>query len=88
MQCRPGRIGPERGRKNIVRHLRRRSDNDNHVLEENAVGIIRVPEFRIENFVERPRRKRVGRAEADRMRLQIARDVLTASELFHRPSGE
>ena len=57
----------------VVLHLRGRADNDDFVLEECTVGIIGVPKFRIENFVERSRLERFELRETNHMTAKIPR---------------
>ena len=64
--------GTKRGRVHrrgdeIVPHLGGDADDYDFAFEEGAIRIIRVPEFRIENLVERPRRVGVIFAETKRM---------------------
>ena len=65
-----------------MRYLRGRSNDHDLVFEEIAVGIVRVPEFRIENFIKGPRAKNVWRAKANLVRLQIARHILGVAKFL------
>ena len=73
---------------NVVRHLRGRSDHHDLVLEKRAIGIIGMPKFRIEDFVERARFERVGRGKTNHVTAKIARDVIRAGDFHQRTRGK
>ena len=59
--------------KNVVLHLRRRSDYYDFVLEKRAIPVIGVPKFRVEDLVQRQRFERVERRKTNQSR----KDLLT-----------
>src|SRR4029450_12837686 len=60
----------------VSRYLRRWCHHDELVIEKRAVGVIGVPQFGIENFVEWTWFVRVGRTEADHMTGKIKRHII------------
>src|SRR5262245_37983437 len=60
----------------VMRYLRRWSHHDDLVLEKRAVGVIGMPEFGIENFVEWTRFVRVDCTEADHMTGNRTRNII------------
>src|SRR5207248_11626901 len=64
-----------RGIDYVVRHLGSRSHQHDLVLKKRAIGVIRMPEFGIENLIERARFERVRRGETNKMTTKITRHV-------------
>src|SRR5438067_4212297 len=75
MQDGTRRVRAHRRGDKIVRHLRRCADDYDFVFEEGAIGIIGVPKFWIEYFVEREWRIRLVGAETKLMRQKILGDI-------------
>ena len=88
MKLRAGAIRAEWRVDDVVHHLRRDADDDDLVLEKSAVAVVRVPEFRIENFVKRSWRIGLVGAEADQVGLVIPRHVRAATDLLQAPGGK
>ena len=71
-----------------MRDLRGRADHHNLVLKKRAIGIIGMPEFRIEDLIERPRFKGVGRRKPNHMAAQIIGHIVSAADLGQRTGGK
>src|SRR5437016_2772661 len=67
-----------RGIDYVVRHLGSRSYQHDLVLKKRAIGVIRMPEFGIENLIQRARFERVRRGETNHMTTKITRHVCVA----------
>ena len=65
----------------VVQYLRRRPDDYDLVLEKRAIAVIRMPEFGIENLVERARLERVRRGETNHVAVKITRHVIRVTDL-------
>src|SRR5262245_38788041 len=84
MQARARRGWANRRVGYVMRYLCRWSHHDDLVLEKRAVRVIGMPEFGIENLVERVRFVRVGRTEADHMTGKIRRHIIFAPDFGQR----
>ncbi len=69
-------------------NLRRRSDHYDLVLEKRAVGIVGMPKFWIENFVERAWLECVERRKANHMATKIIRHVAPVTDLGESTRGQ
>src|SRR6202171_1883137 len=85
MQGRPLCLWTKQGIENVVHNLRRRSDNDDLVLQEGAVFVHDMPFFIGKNFPEFSWLICIERAEAKHMRLQVTRHVGSMSQFFQSP---
>src|SRR5215831_8399857 len=72
----------------IMFDLGSRSDHDDFVLKKCAIGIVGLPKFWIENFIERMRSERIRSGKANHMALQAARDVFAVADLAQSARGE
>src|SRR5205807_8264087 len=81
MKCRAKRRSTHWRIEKVVQHLCRRSHHYDFVLKKSAIGIIGMPEFRIENFVERARLKRVQRSKANHVTTKIRREIIWMADL-------
>src|SRR5215831_388299 len=84
MQARARRGWANRSVGYVMRYLRGWSHHYDLVLEKRAVGVIGMPEFGIENFVEWTRFVRVGRTEADHMTGKITRHIIFLPDFGQR----
>ena len=79
-----GRSGRRRAHRRIdeiVQDLRGCSDHYNFVFEKCPIGVVRVPEFRIENLIKRPREIGIVRAEPEKMIALVMDNVCLPTEL-------
>src|SRR5213082_1355277 len=72
----------------IVHHLRRRSHHYYLVLKKRAIGVIRMPEFRIEYLIERPRFERVRRGETNHVTMKITRHIISVTDFGQSARGK
>src|SRR5882724_282519 len=73
---------------NVMLNLRRGSHHYDLVLEKQAVGIVGMPKFRIENFVERAWLESVWRRKANHMATKIIRHVASVTDLRDSTRGQ
>src|SRR4030095_4289425 len=73
---------------NVMFNLRRGSDHYDLVLEKRAVGIVGMPKFWIENFVERACLECVERCKANHMATKIIRHVALVTHLRDSARGQ
>src|SRR4029453_3506660 len=73
---------------NVMFNLRRGSDHYDLVLEKRAVGIVGMPKFWIENFVERGGLECVERCKANHMATKIIRHVALVTHLCDSARGQ
>src|SRR6059036_2953945 len=60
---------------NVMLNLCRRSNHHDLVLKKGAIGIVGMPKFWIENFVQRTRLEGIERRKANHMATKIIRHV-------------
>ena len=72
----------------IVQHLRRWSDHYDLVLEKCPIGVIRLPQFGIENFIEPVRFECVRRGETNHVAVKIARHIIAVANFSQSASGK
>src|SRR5438309_11693326 len=77
-----------RGIDYVVRHLGSRSHQHDLVLKKRAIGVIRMPEFGIENLIERARFERVRRGETDHVTTKITRHIISATDFGQDAGGK
>src|SRR4030095_12749941 len=73
---------------NVMFNLCRGSDHYDLVLEKRAVGIVGMPKFWIENFVERAWLECVERCKANHMATKIIRHVALVTHLRDSARGQ
>src|SRR4029453_19306049 len=73
---------------NVTFNLRRASDHYDLVLEKRAVGIVGMPKFWIENFVERAWLECVERGKANHMATKIIRHIAPVTHLRDSTRGQ
>src|SRR5439155_1389216 len=72
----------------IVQYLRRRSYHYDLVLEKGAIGVIRLPQFGIENFIEPVLFERVRRGETNHVAVKIARHIISVADFSQSAGGK
>src|SRR5437763_17191769 len=72
----------------VVHHLRRGSHHYYLVLKKRAIGVIRMPEFRIENLIERARFECVRRGETNHVTMKITRHIFFVADFGQSARGK
>src|SRR6266568_8956311 len=72
----------------VVQYLSRRSHHYYLVLKKRAIGVIRMPEFRIENLIERARFERVRRGETNHVTMKITRHIFSVADFGQSARGK
>src|SRR4030095_11903757 len=72
----------------VMQNLCRRSYHYDLVFEKRAFGIVGMPKFRIENFVERARLEGIERRKANHMSAKIIRYVAPVTHLGESTRGQ
>src|SRR5437667_11719919 len=72
----------------VVQDLRRRADHHDLVLKKGAIGIVGMPKFWIENFVERAWLEGIERRKANHMATKIIRHVAPVTDLRQSTRGQ
>ena len=72
----------------VVQDLRRRADHHDLVLKKGAIGIVGMPKFWIENFVQRTRLEGIERRKANHMATKIIRHVAPVADLRESTRGQ
>src|SRR6266568_1656911 len=72
----------------VVQYLSRRSHHYDLVLKKRAIGVIRMPEFGIENLIERARFERVRIGETDHVTTKITRHIISAADFGQSAGGK
>src|SRR5437773_3917548 len=73
---------------NVMLNLCRRSNPHDLVLKKGAIGIVGMPKFRIENFVERAWLEGIERRKANHMATKIIRHVAPVTDLRQSTRGQ
>src|SRR5437870_3023805 len=72
----------------IVQYLRRRSYHYDFVLEKGSIGVIRLPQFGIENFIEPVLFECVRRGETNHVAVKIARHIISVADFSQSAGGK
>src|SRR5437773_1900420 len=73
---------------NVMLNLCRRSNPHDLVLKKGAIGIVGMPKFWIENFVQRARLEGIERRKANHMAAKIIRHVAPVTDLRESTRGQ